>query len=303
MKKIGLLFTSRNNYDLLDFWMQKVNTEGFSILNIDEDSTEENKSKGREICKKHNIIYMDREERGMLHNIVTACNFFKNKGLEWIVYNTHDSFPEEGFYSKFNKLITDKDLTNFGVIGFNILHDNDYHALARTPLQPEDNQFYDSYKINTPLPSKWSKPYAIESAMWTTSAVNINQYQKHIKPTSDYHFFHAWDDMAFQFLYKNIYNICLPDFLVYHTQEVKTQFGIPYKSPLIGGPHNKNEEEREFYYSKWGFKEVWFNRWGFWYDDRSSFENVKEQYKDTLLYDFYHFDRNNSLTPLKTFDL
>ena len=79
MKKIGLLFTSRNNYDLLDFWMQKVNTEGFSILNIDEDSTEENKSKGREICKKHNIIYMDREERGMLHNIVTACNFFKNK--------------------------------------------------------------------------------------------------------------------------------------------------------------------------------------------------------------------------------
>lgn len=303
MKKIGLLFTSRNNYELLDFWMQKVDTEGFTILNIDEDSTEENKSKGKEVCSKYNITYMDREERGMLHNMVTACNFFQNQGLEWIVFNTHDSFPEKEFYSKFNRLVTDKNLDNFGVIGFNVLHDQAIHQLARTPLQPENGQFYDSYKVNTPIPSKWSKPYAIESAMWTTTAININQYKKHIIPTSDYHFFHTWDDIAFQFLNKNVYNIVLPNFHVTHSQNVKTEFNIPHKSPHIGGKSSKNKEEREFYFSKWGHLQVWIDRWGFDWENRNTFEQVKEHYKDTLLYDFYHHDRNNLSHPLKSFDL
>ncbi|MAB65304.1 MAG: hypothetical protein CL662_00545 [Bacteroidetes bacterium] len=234
MNKIGLLFTSRNNYELLDFWMQNVDTEGFSILNIDEDSTEENKSKGREICKKYNIEYLDREERGMLFNMITACNYFKSKGLEYIVYNTHDSFPKKGFFKDFNQLVKEKDLSNFGVIGFNILHDKTWHQLARTPLQPKQGEFYDRYPANSSIPLKWSKPYAIESAMWTTAAVNISQYEKHIIPTGDYHFFHSWDDIAFQFLYKNIYNICIPSLIVNHTQEVKIHHGLPYKSPLIG---------------------------------------------------------------------
>tara|TARA_B100000035_G_scaffold268837_1_gene242459 strand:+ start:10720 stop:11631 length:912 start_codon:yes stop_codon:yes gene_type:complete len=303
MKKIGLLFTSRNNYELLDFWMQNVDTEGINILNIDEDSTKENKTKGKEICKKHNIKYMDREERGMLFNMVTACNYFESEGLEWIVWSQHDSFPEEGFFSKFDNLVTEKNLDNFGVVGFNVLHDRTWHQLARTPLQPEQGEFYDRYRANTPLPYKWSKPYAVESVFNVVTAVNISQYRKHIIPTSDYHFFHTWDDIAFQFLNKNIYNICLPDFIAYHNQDVKVNYGIPYKSPLLGGSHSKNEEEREYYFSKWGFKEVWFERWGFWYDDRNSFEDVKEHYKGTLLYDFYHFDRNNSPTPLKIFDL
>ena len=72
--KVGILFTSRNNYDLLDYWLEKVNTEGLFILNIDEDSTSENKIKGKEICKKHKITYMDREDRGMQNNITSACS-------------------------------------------------------------------------------------------------------------------------------------------------------------------------------------------------------------------------------------
>jgi len=40
-KKIGILFTSRNNYNLLYNWLNKVDTEGFDILNIDEDSESE----------------------------------------------------------------------------------------------------------------------------------------------------------------------------------------------------------------------------------------------------------------------
>ena len=46
-KKLGILFTSRNNYNLLDVWLSRVDTEGFSILNVDEDSTPENKEIGK----------------------------------------------------------------------------------------------------------------------------------------------------------------------------------------------------------------------------------------------------------------
>lgn len=304
MKKVGLLFTSRNNYEMLDFWMEnQPNIQEFSILNIDEDSTEENKAKGKEICKKNGIAYMDREERGMMHNLSTACKYFKQQNLEWIIWNSHDSLPEKGFFDKFNKLVTDKNLSNFGVIGFNISHNKEYHLLARTPLQPEQGEFYDRYPQNKPIPEKWSKPYAIESAVWCTTAVNISQYETHIIPTDNYHFFHAWDDIAFQFLYKNIYNIVIPDFYVDHVQYIKPKFGMPFKSPLIGGSHNKSKEEREFYFSKWGHLQVWIDRWGFDWENRNTFEQVKDHYKDTLLYDFYHFDRNNSPTPLKTFDL
>ena len=69
MKKIGILFTARNNYELLDNWMKKVDTTGYEILSIDEDSTDENKSIGQTICNKHNVVYMDRDERGMQHNV------------------------------------------------------------------------------------------------------------------------------------------------------------------------------------------------------------------------------------------
>ena len=38
MKKIGIVFTSRNNYSLLDHWLSSVDTEELDVLNIDEDS-------------------------------------------------------------------------------------------------------------------------------------------------------------------------------------------------------------------------------------------------------------------------
>jgi len=301
MKKTGLLFTSRNNYQLLDFWFQnQPNLEEFSILNIDEDSSEENKSQGRAICEKHGVVYMDREERGMMNNLTTACNYFKSQGLEWIIWNTHDSLPTEGFFNKFDQLVTDKNLNDFGVIGFNILHDG-RHLLSRTPLQP--GLVYDCYYPSEPLPQKYSKPFAVESAMWTTAAVNISQYETHIKTTGDYVFFHAWDDIAFQFLNKNIYNIALPDFHINHVQGVKPKFNLPLKSPHVGRTGAKDETEREFYYGKWGHLQIWIDRWGFDWQDRNTFESVKDHYKDTLIYEFYNHDRDNSPTPLKSFDL
>ena len=56
-EQFGILFTSRNNYELLDQWCSSIDTEGYYILNIDEDSTDEQKKLGKEVCKKiqHNL--------------------------------------------------------------------------------------------------------------------------------------------------------------------------------------------------------------------------------------------------------
>ena len=101
MSNLGILFTSRNNYRLLDSWMSKVDIEGCKVLNIDEDSTDENKKMGREICSKNNIAYLDREERGLQNNITTARNHFKPMGIDWIIWFQHDCFPlDQNFFTK-----------------------------------------------------------------------------------------------------------------------------------------------------------------------------------------------------------
>ena len=107
MQKLGILFTSRNNYEMFDLWFASTTNEGFEVLSIDEDSTPENKQKGKDICKKHGITYMDREKRGMFNNIETAKNYFKSKGIEWVIWFQHDCFPlTEDFFTKLNNLIS-----------------------------------------------------------------------------------------------------------------------------------------------------------------------------------------------------
>lgn len=310
MKKIGILFTARNNYELLDNWMKKVDTTGYEILSIDEDSTDENKSIGQTICNKHNVVYMDRDERGMQHNVKTACTYFKEKNIEWVLWFQHDSYPKtENFFEKLNTFLTNNDLTKFGAIGFNILHDHhdikDWNGdntplrvTARTPLELGDMYYrHYGYWPNTRVRynDKFNNPFAVESIMWAAALVNINQYEKYITPTSDYHFFHAWDDICFQFLYNNVYNICLPQFCLAHEQDMKIEFGLPKSSP------NGDPVKREHFFSKWGHHDVWKNRWGFDYGNRNTFEAVKENYKGTLLNEFYNHDPING--PLKSFEL
>ena len=297
--KVGILFTSRNNYDLLDYWLERVNTEELFILNIDEDSTPENKLKGIEVCKKHNVTYMDREDRGMQNNITTACNVFKKSNLEWIMWVQHDCFPiTDKFFTKFNTLVESGNFNNFGVVGFNIKHDGVYQMLSRCPIQQPNQDMWVRYDINDTLTNGYEKIHSVESVSWMCAAVSIEQYEKNIKPTGDYQFFHAWDDIAYQFLYKNIHNICIPFLELSHEQIVKKDFNMPVKSPLA---KTKQETEiREHFYGKWGHHDVWNQRWGFLYSDNETYEEVRGHYKGTLIEDFYNNNINNG--PLKTFE-
>ena len=58
---IGILVTSRNNYEFMrQFWSKRINNRSYEVLNIDEDSSDEQKKLGKDICKNHGFAYLDR---------------------------------------------------------------------------------------------------------------------------------------------------------------------------------------------------------------------------------------------------
>ena len=62
MEKDNLIIyvSSRNNYDMLEGEVLKnIDREGFELINIDDKSSEEEITKGKNICQKHGIVFLE----------------------------------------------------------------------------------------------------------------------------------------------------------------------------------------------------------------------------------------------------
>ena len=327
MSSIGILLTSRNNYDFMEkFWIP--NTVGkcdinCKILNIDEDSTEEEKQKGKILCDRYNINYIDREERGMHHNIDTAIRFFGDS-VKYIIWFQHDCWPlQEDFFVRFNNLVKDNRLDIFGTIGFNAIAQNmfkhgDMHKNVmkdfeegRKPLGVLSRAFLESvlvgdihycgYKVKNRIKKPvsrnlYAEPFACEVPIWYAIAINTDLFKIHIDKNRPFYFFKSWDDISFQFLVKNIYNLVLPDFYIEHRPDLKKTMGIPYLSTNLVKKGNYT------YHSNSGSTpEQWKKVWGWDMENPSTFERVKHKYKKTLKLKFYKYDFTKG--PLKIFNI
>ena len=63
--------SSRNNYDMLENEVFKnINLEGFEFINVDDCSDPEEQKKGKEICRKRDIIFL--ENNGSISNFLHA---------------------------------------------------------------------------------------------------------------------------------------------------------------------------------------------------------------------------------------
>lgn len=321
MKKLGIFFTTRNNYEMLEDWLKTVDYEGFHILNIDEDSDEKAKEFGKEICKKYGVTYMDREKRGFLNNVDTAYKYFKSLDIHWGFWLHHDCYPlTDKFFTKLNKVILSEQLEQFGLVGFNTYHrrpnvvkykngGRSKEFLARSPLEPGDNWYRNKdtwHKCIADLESvEWDKPFAVEIPAAFGIAINLKLYDEVIELTDDYHMMNSFDEIGFQFMYNNTYNISLPYLHLAHEDEKKLEFDIPavssrhHKANQQGNykPEHFNDDDK--FFGKWGLS-VLYDRWGIDYDNaRESFELVKDNYEGTLLWEFYHHNPING--PLKSF--
>jgi len=254
MSSIGILITSRNNYEFMDkFWLKRINSGKYPVLNIDEDSNKEEKSYGKKICKRDGVAYLDREKRGMLNNILTASKHFGDK-CKFIVWFQTDCWPlQNNFFPEFEKLVDSDQLEPFGCVGFNgiadnIVERNRYNKMlnalkkkeipigivARSPLETGD-QWYSgvaSRRIKKALskPDEFRKPFSVEITAWFGTAVNVQKYKEHIDIEHPFEWFHCWDDICMQFLNKNIHNITLPHLCVDHRPDLKPEGGSPERA-------------------------------------------------------------------------
>ena len=63
---IIIYVSSRNNYDMFEHEvLNNINREGFEIINVDDRSLEENKIKGKEVCKNNNIVFLENKSKGV----------------------------------------------------------------------------------------------------------------------------------------------------------------------------------------------------------------------------------------------
>ena len=310
--------SSRNNYDMLEGEVLKIPFEGFEFVNVDDGSSPEEVAKGKEICKNHGVKFLQNKSRGVQMATQTLVDWINENRPEckWIICSQHDVIPlTKNFYSILSEKIDTGTLNEFGAVGFNVLDRGKYtfdfynkYKSGESPLGmiglshlgiAEPSRRWISPRHNdiaVRSPNKWNKPFCIEFPAWMKIGINVDIWNKHIIPTDEYQF-HLWfPDIAMQLNYKNKPLVVLPYLYCLNQQEVKEKYGIRANSAHGAKAGNS------YHFGEYSNMNAWKERWGWDYENaRNTFNRVEENYKGTLLYEYYTHDISNG--PLKTFDI
>jgi len=282
MNNIVAYISSRNNYEMLEKEVCKnVNLEGITLINVDDGSESSQVEMGIEICKNRNIIFLKNSGKGLHAATKTAIDYISQKIPEckFAYWLTHDCYPLTlNMFSKLSSLIKDGKLDQFGVIGFNTIwkkftmSEEQFRSsslegrycgvLGRAVLTAVPGAgWYRSSDFDLPWET-WGKNIAVESVTDMNLMINIDAYNKHIECDEWFHHFCWADDLCLQFLSKNIYNITIADFYVYHDQDLKSKYKIPvnsYHAAKMGNQHYFSSHDRHYirWIEKWGFDRNW----------------------------------------------
>jgi hypothetical protein len=264
--KFGILLTTKNTYSMIDEWLSFYDYSNIPILNLDLDSNKTSEVFGRKICRDNKIYFQKADSLLLQDNLHQAFDFFKKKDIDWILYMHHDAYPlQENCLENINNLLRkSKKIKDFGMIGFNIYHD-DYDlknfnkneiklmTTARAPLELGNGYYNRKFSSRVNYNNFKIKPFAVECPFQSTILLNYYQYKNNIKVDYNFNFFHSWDDVAFQFMKKNIYNIVIPTISFAHDQSLKIKHGLPFSSP------NGNTK----LYGRFDHLEKWNRKWNF----------------------------------------
>ena len=310
MSNIAIYLSSRNNYDMMEsVFLKHVDLGGFQLYNIDDASEPEEVIKGKEICARHNIKFIPNQDRGLQWAAKTMLDNIDDD-VEFIVWCTHDTVPmNQNFFKGLSEKVATGKLNDFGMIGFNIMGPQNgiqnpsqvvggmCGIIGRAPLMklPGRGGWFRSTDMKMDW-DVWGKPCSIDAPVDMLLMMNVKLFREHINVSNKYHLFCAHDDIAMQYLNKNIHNIVLPEFVVWHDQHLKEQANVPVKSARAA----KQGDSKHF--GDYGpHLEYWKQTWGWDRDDRSTFEAVADKYKGTLIYETYFHNCENG--PLKSFDI
>jgi glycosyltransferase involved in cell wall biosynthesis len=85
MPKIGIVYSSFNNYGLLEECLNTINFEGYPIINIDDYSSEEEATFGKKLCKNHNIPFIKNTKKGVQFAVDNGIKILKDRYLNTLV--------------------------------------------------------------------------------------------------------------------------------------------------------------------------------------------------------------------------
>lgn len=318
MRKDNLIVyvSSRNNYDMLKGEVFNIDFEGFEFINIDDDSSEEEKAKGKQYCEEQGVTYLQNKSRGVQMGTQTLIDFINENrpNCKYILCFQHDVIPiSENFFSSISNLIETGKLDDFGAIGFNVLDRGKYTSnfyqkflngekplgmigLAHIGIPGRTKRWISPHHNNIAVrnPDKWNKPFSIEFPAWMCVGINVSVWNEVVKPTDKYHF-HLWfPDIAMQLNYNNKPLVVLPHLYCLNQQEVKSKYGINDNS--AAGARDGNA----YHFGEYSNFQVWKERWGWDYENANA-TYPRGAYEGTLLEEYYNHDLENG--PLKTFEL
>ena len=129
-KKIGLVYSSFNNYSMLEKEvLNRVHFNNFPVINIDDHSSVEEQKKGKEICERENIIFQVNKKKGVQHALNQGIEYLKeNFDCEWVFCLQQDIFTsDKNFFYEFEKYINQYETDKIGAIGFNCIEKGQNH--------------------------------------------------------------------------------------------------------------------------------------------------------------------------------
>lgn len=312
--------SSHNNYDMLAGEVLKnIDFAGFEFINVDDASSPNEIKKGKKICKKNNIKYLQNKGRGVQMATQTLIDFInKNRpNCKYILCFQHDVIPlSDNFFSKISSLVESGKLDEFGGIGFNVIDRGKYTknalelyrrgkkplgmiGLAHLSIADKRKRWISPHHNNEMIqlnPEKWSKPFVIEFPAWMCVGINVGAWNSSVKPTEEYQF-HLWfPDVAMQLNKANKPLLVLPDLYCLNQQEVKSKYGIAVNSA------KGSMKGQTFHFGEYSNFKAWEKRWGWEYENaKNTFAKVANKYKGTYLHKFYK--HNVRLGPLKNYEL
>jgi len=122
--KIGILYSSFNNYDLFEGEvLKRINFNSYPVLNIDDHSNIDEQKKGRRICTENNIEFQTNKHKGLQFAVDQGVRYLSDvHQCDWIFCLQQDVFPvDKNFFKLFEDYIEGVNLRDVGAIGFNLL--------------------------------------------------------------------------------------------------------------------------------------------------------------------------------------
>ena len=268
----GIFLVCKNNYDVLRLFFEAHDYREDLVLILDLGSSVEQIELGRQLCKKYDSVLKIAKSPNMQDNIKQAIEFFETRSINWILFCHQDVYPLTTNWRSvlcgwLEKLAPGEQ----GVVGVNVYHDREIRewnpdkpklmTTARAPLEL-GNGYYDSRpgsRVNYGL-FELDKPFYVETPFWSSCVIDATAFNENIRVDHDFMFFHAFDDLCFQFLRAGIPNIVLPDVSFAHDQSMKEKVGKAKNSSTSGSASQIIDA-----YGRIDHLKYWSKKWGFEY--------------------------------------